>query len=263
MRRLLALVALLLAGTVAPAVAHDHLTGIVLMQSAPATVLLHHDAFAGMPSMTMDFTVPAGTVLHPGDHITADVDRAHEPWTLSAIHVTVAGLSAPHYTLPAFLNVGDVMPNIAFVDQRGTHETLAALRGHPYVLTFMYTRCRDPRMCPFVSAKIHQVQSRTAGTPVELVEVSLDPAYDRPPVLARYGTVFGADPARWHLLTGDPKTVLDFAARFRILERSAGPDVIAHSERLAIVNRAGHIIKLYDNATWNADDVAHAVRAAG
>jgi cytochrome oxidase Cu insertion factor (SCO1/SenC/PrrC family) len=263
MRRLLALLALLLACTGAPAFARDHLTGIVLMQSAPAIVLVHHEAFAGMPSMTMEFSVPAGTVLHPGDHITADVDRAHDPWTLSGIHVTTAGVSAPHYTLPAFLNVGDTMPNITFVDQRGKHETLAALRGHPYVLTFMYTRCRDPRMCPFVSAKIHMVQSRTAGTPVEMVEVSLDPAYDRPPVLARYGAEFGADPARWHLLTGDPKTVLDFAARFRILERSAGPDVIVHSERLAIVNPAGRITKLYDNATWKADDVAHAVRAAG
>jgi cytochrome oxidase Cu insertion factor (SCO1/SenC/PrrC family) len=262
MRHLLALVALLLAGTIAPAVARDHLTGIVLMQSAPGTVLVHHDPFAGMPSMTMDFSVPAGTVLHPGDHIAADVDRAHDPWTLSAIHITVAGVGTPHYTLPAFLNVGDAVPDIAFVDQRGSRTTLATLRGHPYVLTFMYTRCRDPRMCPFVSAKIHQVQSRTAGTPVQLVEVSLDPAYDRPPVLARYGGVFGADPARWHLLTGDPKTVLDFAARFRILERSAGPDVIAHSERLAIVGPSGRIIKLYDGAGWKADEIANAVRAA-
>jgi protein SCO1 len=182
---------------------------------------------------------------------------------LSSIRVTTAGLAAPHFTLPAFLNVGDALPNIPFVDQRGRHETLAALRGHPYVLTFMYTRCRDPRMCPFVSAKLHQVQSRTAGSAVQLVEVSLDPAYDRPAVLARYGSVFGADPARWHLLTGDPKTVLDFAARFRILERSAGADVIIHSERLAIVNSAGRITRLYDDATWNAGDIASAVRSAG
>jgi hypothetical protein len=162
MRRLLALLALLLACTGAPAFARDHLTGIVLMQSAPAIVLVHHEAFAGMPSMTMEFSVPAGTVLHPGDHITADVDRAHDPWTLSGIHVTTAGVSAPHYTLPAFLNVGDTMPNITFVDQRGKHETLAALRGHPYVLTFMYTRCRAPPSRRWIWSKSRSIRPTIA-----------------------------------------------------------------------------------------------------
>jgi protein SCO1/2 len=260
MRRVLLALALVFAVST-PAFARDHLTGIVLMASAPASIVLHHEAFAGMPSMTMDFTVPPGTTLHPGDRISADVDRSHEPWRLSAVHVLVAGITKPRFTHPAFLHVGDAIPNIPFVDAHGTHETLAALHGHPYALTFIYTRCLDPKMCPFVSAKLHQIQSRTAGTPAELVEVSIDPAYDRPAVLARYGAQFGADPARWHLLTGDPRTVLDFAARFGILERSAGPTTIVHSERLAIVNEAGHITRLYDNATWKAGDVASALAA--
>ena len=92
------------------------------------------------------------------------------------------------------------------------------------------------------------------------MEVSLDPAYDRPPVLTRYASIYGADPTRWHLLTGDPKTVLDFAARFDILERSAGADVIVHSERLAIVNREGRITRLYDDARWTAGDVTAALK---
>jgi cytochrome oxidase Cu insertion factor (SCO1/SenC/PrrC family)/Cu/Ag efflux protein CusF len=245
----------------APALARDRLTGIVLMNPAGNMVLVHHEPFAGMPAMTMSFRVPPGTVLHPGEHIAAEVDRAGDPWSLSAIRVTAAA-TAQHLHLPHFVNVGDAVPDLAFVDQGGRRMTLAALRGSPYALTFMYTRCRDPRMCPFVSAKMHMVQSRTAGSPVQLVEVSLDPVYDRPAVLARYGTTFGADPARWHLLTGDPKPVLDFAARFRILERSAGPTTIIHSERLAIVDARGRIIRLIDNETWKADDVANELKAA-
>jgi cytochrome oxidase Cu insertion factor (SCO1/SenC/PrrC family)/Cu/Ag efflux protein CusF len=245
----------------APAQARDRLTGIVLMNPAGNMVLVHHEPFAGMPAMTMSFRIPPGTVLHPGEHIAAEVDRTNDPWSLSAIRVTAAA-TAQHLQLPHFVNVGDRVPDLAFVDQRGRATTLAALRGTPYALTFMYTRCRDPRMCPFVSAKMHLVQSRTAGSPVQLVEVSLDPAYDRPPVLARYGATFGADPARWHLITGNPKAVLDFAARFRILERSAGPTTIIHSERLAIVDAHGRITRLIDNATWKADDVANALTAA-
>jgi cytochrome oxidase Cu insertion factor (SCO1/SenC/PrrC family)/Cu/Ag efflux protein CusF len=239
--------------------ARERLTGIVLMAPSASTVTVHHAAFAGMPSMTMDFRVPAGTVVHPGERIAADVDRSTEPWSLSAIRVITAAPSTSNFIAPNFLNPGDRVPDLAVIDQRGRHETLDALHGRPYALTFIYTRCRDPKMCPFVSAKIHQVQSQTAGTPIQLVEVSLDPAYDRPPVLARYGNIYGADPARWHLFTGDPRSVLDFAARFRILEHSAGPTTIVHSERLAIVNTNGRITQFIDNPNWQPATVAAAL----
>jgi cytochrome oxidase Cu insertion factor (SCO1/SenC/PrrC family) len=52
------------------------------------------------------------------------------------------------------------------------------------------------------------------------------------------------------MFTGDPRTVLDFAARFGILEHSAGPTTIVHSERLAIVDATGRITQLIDNANW-------------
>jgi cytochrome oxidase Cu insertion factor (SCO1/SenC/PrrC family) len=242
-----------------PAEARDHLTGIVLMAPSSTTIIVHHEPFAGMPAMTMTFAVPAGTVVHPGDHIAAEVDRSTDPWTLSAIAVTAAPASQRRPQIP-FLAVGDHVPNTTFIDQHGRRMTLAALRGHPYALTFIYTRCQDPRMCPLVSAKVHQVQTHTAGTPIALVEVSLDPAFDRPPVLARYAALFGAEPARWHLLTGDPRAVLDFAARFRILERSAGPQTIVHSERLAVVDATGRITRFFDDAAWRPEDVERALQ---
>jgi cytochrome oxidase Cu insertion factor (SCO1/SenC/PrrC family) len=258
-RRLVLLTLAITAWLAAPAMAREQrLTGIVLMSTSPAAIVVHHEAFAGMPAMSMNFSVPPGTNVHPGDHIAALVDTASDPWKLSAIRVT-SGAGVQHSTIPHFLNVGDRVPDLPVVDEHGQHETLAALRGEPYALTFIYTRCRDPKMCPFVSAKLHQVQSRTAGTKTALVEVSLDPAYDQPPVLARYGKTFGADTTRWHLFTGDPRTVLDFAARFRILERSAGPDTILHTERLAIVDSSGRITRFFDDATWRAGDVATAL----
>jgi protein SCO1/2 len=258
MRRLVALAIAFVAFACAPAAARDHITGVVLMDQTGNSVLVHHEPFAGMPAMTMSFTVPTGTTLHHGEHIAGEVDRSSDPWKLSNVRVTGAA-SAQHNDAPKFLTVGDAVPDLPFVDQRGRHESLAALHGKPYALTFMYTRCRDPRMCPFVSAKMHMVQSRTAGSDAQLVEISLDPVYDRPPVLAKYGTTFGADPSRWHLLTGPPRPVLDFAARFGILERSAGRDTIVHSERLAIVDGNGRITRLFDNANWKADDVADAL----
>jgi cytochrome oxidase Cu insertion factor (SCO1/SenC/PrrC family) len=77
---------------------------------------------------------------------------------------------------------------------------------------------------------------------------------------AAYAAAFGADAARWHLLTGDPKTVLDLAARFGILEQAAGPVQIVHSERLAIVGSDGRIVRFFDDAAWTTHDVLAALR---
>jgi cytochrome oxidase Cu insertion factor (SCO1/SenC/PrrC family)/Cu/Ag efflux protein CusF len=241
--------------------ARAHLTGIALSAPAGGTIIVHHDPFDGMPAMTMTFSVPPGTHVRPGDHIAAAVDTSTDPWALSALVVSVSA-ARPDVTQIPFLRLGDRVPQTPFVDQFGRRASLATLRGRPYALTFIYTRCRDPRMCPLVSAKLHRVQGLSAGSRAALVEVSLDPAYDRPAVLARYATLFAADPARWHLYTGDPRTVLDFAARFGILERSAGPQTIIHSERLAIVDAEGRIRRFFDDATWRADDVAAALRNA-
>lgn len=241
-----------------PAPAAERLTGIVLMSPSASTVVLHHGAFAGMPAMTMTFRVPDGTRVSPGERISALVDRTREPWLLSQIRAIGTDKRPLAVPAPSFLKVGDRVPGGAFLDQTGRRFSLAELAGCPYALSFMYTRCADPKMCSLISAKYRRLQGRTRR-PIALVEVSLDPAYDRPPVLAKYGASFGADPGRWHLLTGDPRTVLDFAVRFGILEHSAGPVTIVHSERLAIVG-GGRITRLLDNADWSPDDVAQALR---
>jgi protein SCO1/2 len=167
----------------------------------------------------------------------------------------------PAVAEPPIARVGDWVADVPFVDQRGHAMSLRALRGAPFAVSFIYTRCPDPHMCPLVSAKFHALQQRLPGR-ASLVEVSLDPAFDQPRVLARYGAAFGADPHRWHLLTGDPRTVLDFAAHFGILEEAQGPVKIVHSERLAIVDADGRIVRFFDDARWSPGDVLAALATA-
>jgi hypothetical protein len=100
------------------------------------------------------------------------------------------------------------------------------------------------------------------GGPFHLVEVTLDPDFDRPPVLERYGKAFGADPAAWTLLTGNPQTVLDFAARFGVTvfpDQRAG---LIHPARTVIIDPAGTVRQEIDQAGWAPESVVAASRAA-
>ena len=80
--------------------------------------------------------------------------------------------------------------------------------GRVVILSFIYTRCTDPRACLRASGVLKQLQELTLAEPtlatnVLLLTLSFDPAHDTPEVMSRYGNVFsrkhgGAD---WLFLT--------------------------------------------------------------
>ncbi len=241
--------------------AAQRLHGVVLaITPKTGEAIVRHDRFGTMPAMTMPFRIvprSRAAQLEPGAIIDADVDVRTEPWTLSNVTSTRAQpLTDDAARRVAQLRLGDVVPDVPFVDQRGTPFRFSGLRGDDVVLAFIYTRCQDARMCPLVSAKFRQLQLRDRAH-LHLVEVTLDPAFDRPPVLARYGATFGADPARWSLVVGDAEPTLNFAARFGVAALPA-PDPgggIIHAENTVLVGRDGRIREMIADTSWLPDDI--------
>jgi protein SCO1/2 len=233
----------------------ERIHGVVL-EVTPATgeAVVRHDPFGGMPSMAMPFRIvprQRAAELLPGNVIDATVDTSTEPWTLrNVVLESTQAVSPPSPPRVLPLHVGDVVPDTPFVDQAGRPFRFSMLRGQDVVLAFIYTRCRDPRMCPLVSAHYNALQ-RTMGTrKLHLVEVTLDPSYDRPPVLARYAKAFGADARRWTLAVGDAEPTLDFAARFGV---AVFPDPVAgliHTENTVEIDPAGRIRNMIPDAAW-------------
>ena len=267
---LLGSLATFLAVTAAGAGAHEAtLRGLVLATlPAAGEVVVRHDALLGRPAGISTFRVvplAESRNLRVGETIEATADADARPWSLAGIRVlgTQAVTGAEDTSsVPQLLRnvhhvvVGEYAPAATeFLDQRGRPFTLRDFRGGPVVMAFVYTRCRDARECPLITARFHALQEKFAGLAAHLVEVTLDPTYDTPPVLARYGASFGADPARWSLATGDPERVLDFAAQFDV---TAFPDErvgLIHPERLVILDRYGAIRELIDEGSWTPDEV--------
>jgi protein SCO1/2 len=250
------------------ACAAQRLHGVVLAVT-PKTgeVVVRHDPFGSMPAMTMPFRIvprERAAQLQAGATIDADVDTATEPWTLSHVSST-SGQTLTENGSPFRrvkpLHVGDVVPDTAFLDQGGTPFRFSQLRGQNVVLAFIYTRCQDARMCPLISAKFRQIQELAGKRPLHLVEVTLDPAYDRPDVLARYGTTFGADSKRWSIVVGDAEPTLDFAAQFGV---TAFPDPeigIIHAEDTVLIDRDGRVRTMITDTAWMPAEILAQVDA--
>ena len=238
-----------------------HFHGVVLGLTPHAeTVIVRHDAFAGMPAMTMAFrVVPQARAreLQIGAIIDADVDVNTDPWTLRNVRSTASQAvtvdPVMRHVVP--LRIDDVVPVTPFVDQLGKPFAFAQLRGQDVVLAFIYTRCQDARMCPLISAKFHALQSLLGGRRVHLVEVTLDPSYDRPPVLARYAATFGADSKRWTLAVGDANQTLDFAARFGVTTFPDPAIGIIHAENTVLIRPDGTIGDMITDTSWAPDEL--------
>jgi len=255
-----AVCALLAALTASGAGASQTLRGIVLTVLADKQqAVVRHEAYGGMPAMTMLFGLSRRDAarLHQGDRLEATVEERDDLEALSNVRVigtAVAPRSDPLHSV-ALLKTGETLPAIPLVDQNGRPFTFADFRGKTVVLSFIYTRCRDTRMCPLISAHFHQLQQRLNGNEYHLIEVTLDPTFDRPPVLADYAARFDADASRWTIGTGDPRAVLDFAARFGIVP-FPDPNVgLIHSERTALIGRDGRIADFLDEAGWDPNNV--------
>lgn len=231
----------------------------VLAQRREAVV--QHEAYGSMPAMTMLFRLSPRTnpaSLRSGDRIDASVRDSREGPMLDDVHVLAAAQLAPPSDVLRYVRqfqTGDRLPDTRFVDQFGHPFAFSDFRGKKVVLAFIYTRCRDPRMCPLVSSNFHTLQTRIGDGPYHLVEMTLDPAYDTPPVLRRYAALFNADPRRWTLGTGEPRAVLDFAAGFAIEPFPDARIGLIHTERTVLIDASGKIDDFIDEAGWNADGV--------
>jgi cytochrome oxidase Cu insertion factor (SCO1/SenC/PrrC family) len=80
--------------------------------------------------------------------------------------------------------------------------------GRVTILSFIYTRCADPRACLRASSVLSQLyelsrHDSTVARKLLLITLSFDPGYDTPEVMERYGNVFrqGEGGAQWLFLT--------------------------------------------------------------
>ena len=82
------------------------------------------------------------------------------------------------------------------------------LDGRVAILSFIYTRCSDPRACLRASSVLSELQQlsrqdKSVADRLQLITLSFDPGYDTPEIMERYGQVFSRDEggANWLFLT--------------------------------------------------------------
>ncbi len=101
------------------------------------------------------------------------------------------------------------IPSIPLVNQYGQAISSSFFQGHITILATFLTDCTDT--CLLTASGLwdvaKQLDAMGLGTKVRIVEVTVNPAEDTPPVLLNYAKAFGIP---WTLLTGSTSAVNSF-----------------------------------------------------
>ncbi len=150
-------------------------------------------------------------------------------------------------------------------DQRGATVHLDTLAGRVRVLAMVYTSCHAT--CPLIVADLKRIEASLPAArrdAVGFVLVSLDPERDTPGRLAEWAAATRLDPARWTLLNGDGDAVRELAAAIGVRYQAQGPDALAHSNVITVLDADGAIVHqqlgLGTEAQGTVDAVQRALR---
>jgi len=137
-------------------------------------------------------------------------------------------------------------PEFNLTDSNGQPFASTALRGTVWIADFIFTSCAG--QCPMMTEQMRLLQRRLPQS-VQLVSISVDPERDTPAVLAQYASRQGAQPGRWHFVTGEKAAIQRLTLQgFHLGYAEGGPkeEPIVHSVRLILVDRQGEIRGRYD-----------------
>lgn len=243
------------------------------------TIDVEHEDIPGfMPSMTMPFAVRDSkeiAELQIGDAISFRLSVTDQDSWIDQIKK----ISADDVRLPApaanpqtrstsdpspRLREGDPMPPFQLIDQDGKKIDMERFRGHPFVLTFIFTRCPLPKFCPLMSNHFAELQAAIKSgsgslAQTQLLSISFDPDFDTPQILKAYAEHTQADPGIWTFTTGEKSEIADLTHEFSVYVQTEG-GTISHGLATALIDEDGKIDKIWRGNGWTLEEVLREIR---
>jgi protein SCO1/2 len=254
---------------------------IVDKNIATNEITVKHGEIPGlMPAMTMTYRVNDPVVfqeLQPGDKISAEVFRSKETndYLLEDVGITdesrrgqVKTPAAPHMLMP-----GERVPDVALVNQDGKTIHLSDFAGKALLVTFIYTRCPMPNFCPRLSSQFARIHDELKKNPddyqkTHLLSISIDPKYDTPPVLRKYGLAYLDDESgfsHWDFASTNATDLAHLGQAFG-LEYEEQDNQISHTMNIVLIAPDGTVAKFWGTEwTWAElmESMQHALQSNG
>lgn len=159
------------------------------------------------------------------------------------------------------------IPEFEMLDQDGEGFGLDDMDGQVWIVGFIFTRC--PSQCPAITSAMVNFQSQLSRARIDdevsLLSITVDPTFDSPEVLKDYAANVGADESNWRFVTaGEDEDGMEnvVVGGFKVAvgemeEDPKGALDIAHSSKLALVDRFGGVRGMYSIDSEGLNELFH------
>ncbi len=134
-------------------------------------------------------------------------------------------------------------PDFRLTDQFGKQVSLSQFRGHPVVLTFLYTHCPDT--CPLIADKIHLALEKmgSSSANVGVLAVSTDPKGDDVSAAYQFSETHHLL-NQWHFLVGASAQLSPIWTAYHVDATPAAPNSpsgsVNHTVAIYLIDKQGH-----------------------
>jgi protein SCO1/2 len=231
-----------------------------------------------MQAMTMPFEVKNTnelTGLVPGDPVAFRmVVTEDDGWIEQIAKRNEPRTNAPPTTGPFRLvrdveplDEGDVLPEYHFVNQLGKRFSTEDYRGQALAITFLFTRCPFPTFCPLMAKNLAAAQQKLLAMPDaptnwHLLAITIDPEFDKPPVLKTYAATHGYQPEWWTFATGELIDITAIADQLGLQFWRETDGGLSHNLRTAVIDPSGRVQKILIGNEWSSDELVEAIVTA-
>ena len=238
-------------------------------------LLIRHEAIEGyMSAMTMMFKVrdwdalPGG--LYEGDSVAFELVVLPSDAYIRNLVILQPNPLAPRFepTVSA-LHPGQTFPPGRFTDSYGRRYNLRQRAKGLRFISFIFTRCPLPTMCPLVDQKhatMADLYAKEGVGPARLkfISISFDHRYDTPEVLdEHYG---------WRLRRKGNWAVLSSVGHqddLRLVAGAAGvefwgieEDKVSHTMNSVLIDESGKVVRLFSGSDWAIQEARDAISQA-
>jgi protein SCO1/2 len=135
-------------------------------------------------------------------------------------------------------------PDFRLNDQFGNPVSLSQFRGHPVVLTFLYTHCPDT--CPLIADKLHLSLEKLGSdsAKVGVLAVSTDPQRDTTQAAYQFSQVHHML-NQWHFLVGSSAALAPIWSAYHVFAAATTPtttdnNTVDHTVAIYVIDKQGH-----------------------
>ena len=238
--------------------------------------LIHHDEIPGfMMAMTMPFKLADSLDLNKyrvGDSLKFRLEINKE--TAFATNFQLLGKGTvqvidsfwdDEYTA---IETGEIFRDVTFLDIDGNAISLSDSDGKFRLISYIFTRCPIPNMCPAIVAKNQYLAETFSKTDkVEFILISFDYIYDTPSVMKTiYSSFITSYPnMQFYSSVGQLNDIFMLAGQSNVSFWGIDENDIGHTLRSILISPERRLMKAFEGIDWRPEaaerDINNILRA--